>query len=113
MLASGVKFSWYRYREKEFWKYYAQEDQHVFFTDIRNLLRQLGETEYDPSTWRLFINSSRRRSPYCFITAKYKLPYHLHTPQRTARPIYRTGVPLLSRCCILYIFFSKYKYWVF
>jgi hypothetical protein len=22
----------------------------------------------------------------------------------------RTGVPLSSRCCILYIFFSKYKY---
>jgi len=29
------------------------------------------------------------------------------------RPIYRTGVPLPSRCCILYIFFNKYKYWVF
>jgi len=29
------------------------------------------------------------------------------------RPIYRTGVPLTSRCCILYIFFNKYKYWVF
>jgi hypothetical protein len=25
---------------------------------------------------------------------------------RTVRPIYRTGVPLPSRCCILYIFFS-------
>jgi hypothetical protein len=23
---------------------------------------------------------------------------------RTVRPIYRTGVPLLSKCCILYIF---------
>jgi hypothetical protein len=30
MLASGVKFSWYRNREKEFRKYYAQEDQLVF-----------------------------------------------------------------------------------
>jgi hypothetical protein len=25
---------------------------------------------------------------------------------RTVRPIYRTGVPLPSKCCILYIFFS-------
>ena len=25
-------------------------------------------------------------------------------PSRTVRPIYRTGVPLPSRCCILYIF---------
>jgi len=38
MLASGVKFSWYRNREKEFRKYYAQEDQLVFCTDIGNLL---------------------------------------------------------------------------
>jgi len=60
MLASGVKFSWYRNREKEFQKYYAQEDQLVFCTDIRNLLHQLGEREYDPSTWRLFIDSSKR-----------------------------------------------------
>jgi len=60
MLASGVKFSWYRNREKEFRKYYAQEDQLVFCTDIRNLLPQLGEREYDPSTWCLFIDSSKR-----------------------------------------------------
>ena len=25
-------------------------------------------------------------------------------PLRTVRPIYRTGVPLPSRCCILYIY---------
>jgi len=28
------------------------------------------------------------------------------SPLRTVRPIYRTGVPLLFRCCILYNFFS-------
>jgi hypothetical protein len=28
-------------------------------------------------------------------------------PLRTMRPIYRTGVPLPSRCCILYIFFQQ------
>jgi hypothetical protein len=50
MLASGVKFSWYRNREKGFRKYYAQEDQLVFCTDIRNLLHQFGEKEYSPST---------------------------------------------------------------
>jgi len=60
MLASGVKFSWYRNREKEFRKYFAQEDQLVFCTDIRNLLHQLEEGEYDPSNWRLFIDSSKR-----------------------------------------------------
>jgi hypothetical protein len=60
MLASGVKFSWYRNREKKFRKYYVQEDQLVFCTDIRNLLHQLGEKECDPSTCGLFINSSKR-----------------------------------------------------
>jgi hypothetical protein len=60
MLTSGIKFSWYRNWEKEFRKYYAQEDQVVFCTGIRNLLHQLGEKEYDPSTWRLFIDSSKR-----------------------------------------------------
>jgi hypothetical protein len=60
MFASGVTFSWYRNREKEFRKYYAQEDQLVFCTDIRNLLHQMGEKEYDPSNWRLFIDSSKR-----------------------------------------------------
>jgi hypothetical protein len=60
MLASGVKFSWYRNREKEFLKYYAQEDQLVFCKDIRNLLNQLREKEYDAGTWRLFIDSSKR-----------------------------------------------------
>ena len=29
---------------------------------------------------------------------------HRSYPLRTVRPIYRTGVPLPSRCCILYIF---------
>ena len=60
MLAFGVKFSWYRNREKKFRKYYAQEDQLVFRTDILNHLHHLGEKEYGPSTWRLFIDSSKR-----------------------------------------------------
>jgi hypothetical protein len=36
--------------------------------------------------------------------------HHTSLTLRTVRPIYRTGVPLPSRCCILYIFFNKYKY---
>jgi hypothetical protein len=35
------------------------------------------------------------------------------TFKNRASYIYRTGVPLPSKCCILYIFFNKYKYWVF
>jgi len=52
-----------------------------------------------------------------FILSKYILA-GLEIPRLTfknrASYIYRTGVPLTSRCCILYIFiFNKYKYWVF
>jgi len=32
---------------------------------------------------------------------------------RTLRPIYRTGILLPSGCCIAYVFFIRYKYWVF
>jgi len=32
---------------------------------------------------------------------------------RTVRPIYRTGVPLPSRCWIFYIFSHNFKYGVF
>ena len=35
------------------------------------------------------------------------IPKSMHLPLRTVRPIYRTGVPLPSRCCILYIFFQQ------
>jgi hypothetical protein len=70
MLASGVKFYRYRPREKEFRKYYAQEDQFVFCTDIRNLLHQLGEKEHDPSTWRLLSTLPKEViRPICFIKA--------------------------------------------
>jgi hypothetical protein len=51
-------FSNHLYKQKCF---KPQEDQLVFCTDIRNLLHQLGETEYDPSTWRLFLIDSSKR----------------------------------------------------
>jgi hypothetical protein len=38
------------------------------------------------------------------------LKLYTYYPLRTVRPIYMTGVPLPSKCCILYFFFSNYKY---
>jgi hypothetical protein len=72
MLAFGVKFSWYRNCEKEFQKYYAQEDQLLFCMDIRNLLYQLGEKEYDPSTCA-FLSTLPKEvlRPFYFKTAMY------------------------------------------
>jgi hypothetical protein len=72
MMASGVKFSCYRNCEKEFRKYYAQEDQLVFFTEVRNLLHQLGEKEYDPCKWSLFIDFSKR-SPKAVLLHNSKI----------------------------------------
>jgi hypothetical protein len=72
MLASGVKFSWYRNREKEFRKYYEQEDQLVFCMDIRNLLHQLGEKEYEPSNCAILSTLPKEvLRPLYFITATY------------------------------------------
>jgi len=48
-----------------------------------------------------------------FLSDTLQKPTKQDKPLRTVRPLYRTGIPLLSRCCILYIFFNNYKYWVF
>jgi hypothetical protein len=49
-------------------------------------------------------------SVHCLIkvqrSKKPALGLYTVKPLRTVRPIYRTGVPLPSRCCILYFFFS-------
>jgi len=73
ILASGVKFSWYRNREKEFRKYYAQEDQLVFCTDICNLLHKLGERENMILAPGAFLSTLPKEvfRPFCFITATY------------------------------------------
>jgi hypothetical protein len=72
MLASRVKFSWYRNREKEFRKYYAQEDQLLFCTDIRNLVHQLERENMIvvPGAYLLTLPKEVIR-PFCFITAMY------------------------------------------
>jgi hypothetical protein len=75
VLASGVKFSWCGNREKEFRKYYAQEDRLVFCTDIRNLLHQLGERENTrmiiaPGAFLSTLPKEVLR-PFCFISATY------------------------------------------
>jgi len=43
------------------------------------------------------------------------MPRRILTFKNRASYIHRTGVPLPSICCILYIYiyFNKYKYWVF
>ena len=59
MLDSEVTFSWYTYREKEYLPFFTKEDDLVYCVDIKGLIEKLGTT-YEPSDWRLFIDSSKR-----------------------------------------------------
>lgn len=60
LLAPGTTFYWYRNREKEFQPFFTKEDQLVYCVSITDVIRQLGEEVYNPSDWRLFIDSSKR-----------------------------------------------------
>jgi len=58
-LTSDVKVTYYRARHKSFAKYYLKKDNNVCYChDITGLFKDFGET-YDPTEWRLFIDSSK------------------------------------------------------
>ena len=59
MLDSEVTFSWYKHREKEYLPFFTKKDDLVYCVDIKGLIEKLGTT-YEPSDWRLFIDSSKR-----------------------------------------------------
>ena len=58
-LAPGTTFSWYRHREREFLEFFSMKDSLVFCSNIEGLVNQMGK-KYDPTEWRLFIDSSNR-----------------------------------------------------
>lgn len=51
-------FSWYRTREKELIEFFKEDDSLVYCCDIEGLLNFFNVT-YNPSEWRLFIDSSK------------------------------------------------------
>ncbi|GFW24301.1 uncharacterized protein TNCV_605501 [Trichonephila clavipes] len=59
LLNSGVSFSWYRFREKEFVPFFTQEGDLVFCNNVPAIL-EMFKIIYEPEEWRLFINSSKR-----------------------------------------------------
>ncbi|GFX68178.1 uncharacterized protein TNCV_4440011 [Trichonephila clavipes] len=59
LLNSGVSFSWYRIREKEFVPFFTQEGDLVFCNNVPAIL-EMFKTMYEPEEWRLFIDSSKR-----------------------------------------------------
>jgi len=57
-LTSDVKITYYRARHKPFAKYYLKKDNVCYCHDTTGLFKEFGEI-YDPTEWRLFIDSSK------------------------------------------------------
>ncbi|GBN17920.1 hypothetical protein AVEN_222395-1 [Araneus ventricosus] len=60
LLTPGTSFSWYKHREKEFTQFFPKEGNLAFCNDVQGLKKYF-DIEYDPSEWRLFIDSSKTR----------------------------------------------------
>jgi hypothetical protein len=67
VLRPGKKVTFYRRREKDLLSFLAKGNKLVFCKDIGNLLNKSGLSEYNPSEWRLFIDTSKR-SLKCFLS---------------------------------------------
>jgi hypothetical protein len=71
--------------------------------DVNNLQQERVMDCYEGRTQT--SNTRLRPMTLCIVdNMEQKRRRHVPWPLRTVRPIYRTGVPLPSRCCILYIF---------
>jgi hypothetical protein len=57
----GTTFYWYRDREKDFRKFFTMNEEAslVYCNNISGLIAEMGLV-YDPTEWRLFIDSSCR-----------------------------------------------------
>jgi hypothetical protein len=60
VLQPGTKITFYQSREKDLLPFFTKENNLVFCNDLGNLLKKIALSEYNPSEWRLFINSSKR-----------------------------------------------------
>ena len=58
LLACGVSYSWYRHRERDYASYFTAEETILYCSNVHGLMKQVG-IEYDPSQWRLFIDSNK------------------------------------------------------
>jgi hypothetical protein len=59
VLQPGTKTTFYPSREKDLLPFFTKENNLVFCNDNGNLLKEIGISEYNPSEWRLFIDSSK------------------------------------------------------
>ena len=56
----SVKVSYFRKREQPFINFFSEDRHFVYCHDISGLLNELGVPHYDPTEWRLFLDSSKR-----------------------------------------------------
>ena len=61
LLSAETTFFWYHSRDEEFRKYFSSDQKNslVYCNNIGGLIAAMGFT-YDPTEWRLFIDSSSR-----------------------------------------------------
>ena len=59
LLQKNTNFAWYRNREYEFTEFFCQEKAVVYCNNVGGLVEKFGLT-YQPTVWRLFIDSSKR-----------------------------------------------------
>ena len=59
-LSNSTRITFYRNRHEEYLRFYYEEKDLVYCTDITQLLHKLGVPQYPPEDWRLFIDSSKR-----------------------------------------------------
>lgn len=60
MLTKGTSAYTYRDREKEFRKFFSQDEKLVYCSDVKGLIDELKPNAYKAEEWRLFIDSSKR-----------------------------------------------------
>ena len=68
LLSLKTKISYFRTRDAEFQQYFTQSNHSVYSHDILSLLKNVGNDNYDPTEWRLFIDSCKIASNMFYST---------------------------------------------
>jgi hypothetical protein len=58
LLSPGTNFSWYRHHEWDLTSYFSEDGSIVYCKNISGMINLFG-VHYNPSDWRLFIDSSQ------------------------------------------------------
>lgn len=60
LLQENTHITFYRKREQDLLAFFTSGEQFVYCCNIAGLLNAMGISKYDPSEWRLFIDSSKK-----------------------------------------------------